>query len=216
MQHMVLRNRPTLSIGTERLACLNSPPGVQLGTLAYAAGPGFSTLPSFLLPEIAFFRTFPTNPTKVLGLNQNARLLQQAFMYGDRLFACLLVTILKKNTTKMCKLPKSHCHKIWTISTYKQNHIHCLENINSSKQIEKKERFHPQTIITSYESQGTAENLSTQQSWLHNHKFKGVLLYLWDSVTSFPVCLITWLITCKLYYTENRPRMWNWLICIWS
>ena len=33
-QHMVLRNRPTLIIGTERLACLNSPPGVQRGTLA--------------------------------------------------------------------------------------------------------------------------------------------------------------------------------------
>ena len=33
-QHMVLRNRTTLSLGTERLACLNSPPGVQLGTLA--------------------------------------------------------------------------------------------------------------------------------------------------------------------------------------
>ena len=33
-QHMVLRNRPTLIIGTERLACLNSPPGVQQGTLA--------------------------------------------------------------------------------------------------------------------------------------------------------------------------------------
>ena len=32
-QHMVLRNQPTLSVGTERLACLNSPPGVQLGTL---------------------------------------------------------------------------------------------------------------------------------------------------------------------------------------
>ena len=33
-QHVVLRNRPTLSIGTERLACLNNPCGVQLGTLA--------------------------------------------------------------------------------------------------------------------------------------------------------------------------------------
>ena len=33
-QHMVLRNRPTLIIGTERLACLNSPPGVQRSTLA--------------------------------------------------------------------------------------------------------------------------------------------------------------------------------------
>ena len=29
-----LRNRPTLSTGTERLACLNNPHGVQLGTLA--------------------------------------------------------------------------------------------------------------------------------------------------------------------------------------
>ena len=34
MQHVVLRNSPTLSIGTERFACLNSPHGVQLGTLA--------------------------------------------------------------------------------------------------------------------------------------------------------------------------------------
>ena len=33
-QHVVLRNHPTLSIGTERLACLNCPHGVQLGTLA--------------------------------------------------------------------------------------------------------------------------------------------------------------------------------------
>ena len=33
-QHMVLRNQPTLSIGMERLACLNSSPGVQLGNLA--------------------------------------------------------------------------------------------------------------------------------------------------------------------------------------
>ena len=33
-QHVVLRNRPTLPIGTERLACPNNPRGVQLGTLA--------------------------------------------------------------------------------------------------------------------------------------------------------------------------------------
>ena len=79
---MVLRNRPTLIIGTERLACLNSPPGVQLGTLAYhAAGPGFEPRvrraccarfflhPPFLPPSgDSFFRTFPTNPAKVLGL----------------------------------------------------------------------------------------------------------------------------------------------------
>ena len=32
-QHVVLRNCPTLSIGRERLACLNNPHGVQLGTL---------------------------------------------------------------------------------------------------------------------------------------------------------------------------------------
>ena len=72
MQHVVLRNRPTLSIGTERLACLNSPHGVQLWTLAwYAAGPGpgrhvarafFSALPFFLLREIVFFAPSPPNP----------------------------------------------------------------------------------------------------------------------------------------------------------
>ena len=33
-EHVVLRNRPTLSITTERLTCLNKSPGVQLGTLA--------------------------------------------------------------------------------------------------------------------------------------------------------------------------------------
>ena len=33
-QHVVLRNRPALSVGTERLACLNNPRGMQLGTLA--------------------------------------------------------------------------------------------------------------------------------------------------------------------------------------
>ena len=32
-EHMVLRNHPTLSIGTERLACQNNPHGVQLGIL---------------------------------------------------------------------------------------------------------------------------------------------------------------------------------------
>ena len=40
-QHVALRYRPTLSIGKERLACLNNPRGVQLGTLAqHAAGHG--------------------------------------------------------------------------------------------------------------------------------------------------------------------------------
>ena len=34
MQHVVLRNRPTLSLGMERLACLNNPRSVPLGTLA--------------------------------------------------------------------------------------------------------------------------------------------------------------------------------------
>ena len=91
---------------------------------------------------------------------------------------------------------------------------HWLENINSSTQIQKKERFHLQTLITLHESQATTEKLSTQQSWSHNHKFQGVLSYLKDSATSFPICLITWLITCKLSYAENWPRMWNWLICI--
>ena len=78
---MVLCNRPTVSIGTDRLACLNSPPGVQLGTLAWhAAGPRFEprvrrarcghffSPPSLPPSGDSFFRTFPTNPTEVLGL----------------------------------------------------------------------------------------------------------------------------------------------------
>ena len=69
MQHVVLRNRPTLSIGTEKLACLNNPPWRAAGDPRLACGrsrvraPGpagalrtlfFSTLTSFLLWEIVF------------------------------------------------------------------------------------------------------------------------------------------------------------------
>ena len=95
MQHMV-RNRPTLSIGTERLAYLNSPPwraapDPRLARGRYrvrAPGPAgalsalfFSTLPSFLPPSgDTFFRTFPTKPTKVIGLS-NASLFTH-FSYG--------------------------------------------------------------------------------------------------------------------------------------
>ena len=78
-QHVVLRNRPTLSIGTERLACLNNPPWRAAGdprlargrSRARAPGPAgalralfFSTLPSFLLREIVFFAPSPPNPRK--------------------------------------------------------------------------------------------------------------------------------------------------------
>ena len=75
-QHMVLRNRPTLSIGTGQLACLNSPPGVQLGNLAgrsrfRAPAPSgallavfFSTLPSFLLRHLPYQ---PRKSVRVIG-----------------------------------------------------------------------------------------------------------------------------------------------------
>ena len=80
---MVLRNRPTLTIGTERLACLNSTPlacswGPSPSTWQVpgsSPGPGeraacaFFLHPPFLPPSgDSFFRTFPTNPAKVLGL----------------------------------------------------------------------------------------------------------------------------------------------------
>ena len=74
---MVLRNRPTLSIGTERLACLNSPPWRAAGdprlargrSRVWAPGSAFFLHPPFLPPSgDSFFRTFPTNPAKVLGL----------------------------------------------------------------------------------------------------------------------------------------------------
>ena len=77
-QHMVLCNRPTLIIGTERLACLNSPlacsrgpspstrqvPGLSPVSGGRAARAFFSTLPSFLLPEIVFFTPSPPTPQK--------------------------------------------------------------------------------------------------------------------------------------------------------
>ena len=75
-QHMVLRNRPTISVGTERLACLNSPPPWRAaGDPLLARGRSrvqspaptgalralfFSTLPSFLR-QIVFFA--PSPPT---------------------------------------------------------------------------------------------------------------------------------------------------------
>ena len=83
MQHMVLRNRPTISIGTERLACLikqppwHAAPDPRLArgrSRVRAPGPAgalcalfFSTLPGhppFLPPwGDSFIRTFPTKPT---------------------------------------------------------------------------------------------------------------------------------------------------------
>ena len=52
MQHIVLRNHPTLSTGTEKLACLNSPPGVQSRTLApdRVHSPISISLPTLLAP----------------------------------------------------------------------------------------------------------------------------------------------------------------------
>ena len=81
-QHVVFHNRPTLSIGTERLACLNNPHGMQLGPSSStrqipgsrpgrggSAARAFFLHPPFLPPTgVSFFRTFPTKPVKVLGL----------------------------------------------------------------------------------------------------------------------------------------------------
>ena len=85
-----------LSIGTERLACLNSLPGVQLGdprlargrSRVRAPGPGgrhagafFSTLPSFLLREIVFLH-LPHQPRKSVRVN----------------LVCYTISSLKMNT----------------------------------------------------------------------------------------------------------------------
>ena len=83
-QHMVLCNRPTLSIGTERLACLNSPPPRRAAgdprlargrSQVRAPGPAgalcalfLSTLPSFLLREIVFFAPSPPTPQSVRAI----------------------------------------------------------------------------------------------------------------------------------------------------
>ena len=83
-QHVVLRNRPTLPLGAERLACLNSPPTCSWGPSpstrqvpGSSPGPGGRTArafflhPPFLYPlGDSFFRTFPTKPVVRLGLNK--------------------------------------------------------------------------------------------------------------------------------------------------
>ena len=78
MQHMVLHNHPTLSIGREKLACLNSPlacsPGPSPSTRqvpGLSPGPGgcaaraFFLHPPFLPPSgDSFFAPSPPNPRK--------------------------------------------------------------------------------------------------------------------------------------------------------
>ena len=77
-QHMVLRNRPTLLIGTERFACLNSPLACSWGPLpstrqvpGSSPGPGgraacaFFLHPPFLPPSgDSFFSHLPHQPRK--------------------------------------------------------------------------------------------------------------------------------------------------------
>ena len=74
-QHVVLRNRPTLSISMERLACSNNSRGVWLGTLAWhVLSPGFDPQslrarcgrfflhPPFLPPSGELFLHLPHYP----------------------------------------------------------------------------------------------------------------------------------------------------------
>ena len=78
-QHMVLHNQPTLSMGTERLACLNSPPppacswGPSLSRWQVpGSSPGprrcaaraFFLHPPFLPPWGDFFAPSPPTPQK--------------------------------------------------------------------------------------------------------------------------------------------------------
>ena len=80
-QHMVLHNRPTLSIGTGRLACLNSPLGASWGPSpstrqvpGFEPWPpqvrciGFFLHPPFLLQE--FFLHLPHQPRKSVRVKE--------------------------------------------------------------------------------------------------------------------------------------------------
>ena len=81
-QHMVLCNRPTLSIGTERLACLNSPPWhaaldprlARGRSRVWAPGPA-GALRTFFSPLSlppsgdSFFRTFPHQTHESVRVN---------------------------------------------------------------------------------------------------------------------------------------------------
>ena len=69
-QHMVLRNRPTLSIDTERLACLNNPPWRAAPDLRLARGrsrvgaPGPAGAPLVFFLNPPFLPPSPPNPRK--------------------------------------------------------------------------------------------------------------------------------------------------------
>ena len=126
-QHVVLRNRPTLSIGTERLACLNNPHGMQLGPSpstrqvpSSSPGPG-GRAASFLHPPFlpplwgSFFCTFPTKPTKVLGLRHmgmccsNKLFFEKKSLYMGHIF---YKTIPNRGSNLM------NTWKLWKMSLY--------------------------------------------------------------------------------------------------
>ena len=94
MQHMVLHNRPTLSMGTERLACLNSPPlacswrpspstrqvpGSSPGSGGCAAAArAFFLHPPFLPPSGELFSHLPHQPHKPVRVNFRPKFSSQA------------------------------------------------------------------------------------------------------------------------------------------
>ena len=109
----MLRNRPTLSIGMEKACLSKQPPWRAAGdprlahgrSRVWAPGPAgglaacifFSTFPSFLLRE-SFFRTFPTKPAKVLGIN-NMQTVIMNIMYQLH-FYCIQFSQLSPNYSK--------------------------------------------------------------------------------------------------------------------
>ena len=91
-QHMVLRNRPTLSIGTERLACLNSPPppacnpGPSPSTWQV---PGSSPGPGGRAAR-AFFSPPPSLPPSGETLSSSLLFLPQVSHHGIQLLAWIM------------------------------------------------------------------------------------------------------------------------------
>ena len=68
-----LSKQPPLVCSWGPLPGTQQVPGSSSGPRGRTARAFFSTLPSFLLREIVFFHTFPTNPAKVLGLKHLPR-----------------------------------------------------------------------------------------------------------------------------------------------
>ena len=139
---MVLCNRPTLSIGTERLACLNSPsacswgpspstrqvPGSSPGSGGRAAR-SFFLHPPFLPPSgDSFFVPYPHQPRKSVRVNlKQMTYIVQQILHG-------LVTVPIRALARSLKLPIQNGSKWGKLNKWSKIVIFCLSEMEITHQ----------------------------------------------------------------------------------